>query len=326
MHKRIPLLAGLLFGISALAGETDTKIVATPSPLDDSWRFSFALPAWAFWLQGDNTINGHTAHIDLAPNDIIPRIDMAADVRFEAHKGRFSVLGEFLYLGLSDGIGTNTVVKKLDAQLDQSMAELGVAWRVYETSRSYIDVIGGIRYTNFYQKVVLQPNDERIGEIAEKIASVGAAVDVARALRALEGKDPTLPIAPLEAGEVRRLTRALKSIKGTALERKERASELLHNALDRKVSRLDDWWDPYIGVRARYNLSDKFYVQGKADIGGFGVGSDLTWQAEGSLGMLVTQNVFSELGYRALGVDYQSAGMHMETITHGLQLTLGLQF
>lgn len=69
------------------------------------------MPGWIPWLEGDSGVNGTITQLDLGPDEIVPTIDMAAGVRFEAHKGRFSVLGEFLYMSLSDGISTNGVVK-----------------------------------------------------------------------------------------------------------------------------------------------------------------------------------------------------------------------
>ena len=97
-------------------------------------------------------------------------------------------------------------------------------------------------------------------------------------------------------------------------------------SLNRVISRTDDWWDPYIGLRGRYNLNEKFYLSGKADIGGFGVGSDLIWQAEAAFGVHVSRNIFTELGYRALSVDYEQDGVVADTVTHGPQLTMGIEF
>jgi hypothetical protein len=64
----------------------------------------------------------------------------------------------------------------------------------------------------------------------------------------------------------------------------------------------------------------------QADIGGFGIGADLTWEAEAALGIMVTKNIFTELGYRALAVDYDKDGLQMDTITHGVQMTLGIVY
>ena len=274
-------------------------------------------------------MHGITTHIDLGPDDIVPKIDMVADVRMEAHKGRFSIMGEFLYMSLSDGIGTNTVVQKLDVQVDQTMGDLGVAWRVIDRPRGYLDVVGGVRYTNYYQKLALQPNDERIEGVVDSLAA-GAGrrlrTRVAEVLAALAGKDPTLPIPPLDGDQAARLAATIGKIKGTVAERKAKIKQRLHDALDRTVSRTDDWWDPYIGLRGRYNLNDKFYLTGKGDIGGFGVGSDLTWTAEAALGCQLSSRIFTEVGYRAIGVDYEGDSLIYDVVTHGAQVTLGITF
>ena len=330
MHRHLSaaLLAGLALGTSAFAGDNDKKTIAPLTPLDDAWRFSLSMPGWIPWLQGDSGVNGITTHIDLGPDDIVPRIDMAADIRMEAHKGRFSIMGEFLYMSLSDGIGTNTVVKKLDVQVDQTMGDLGMAWRVIDSPRGYLDVVGGVRYTNYYQKLALQPNDARIDEVSGNLAVAGTLLRlrVAQALAALAGKDPTLPIAPLDGDQAARLATAIAKIKGNTADRKAKIARLLHDALGRTVSRTDDWFDPYIGLRGRYNLNDKFYVTAKGDIGGFGVGSDLTWTAEAALGCQLSRSIFAEVGYRALGVDLDKDGLVMDTVTHGPQVTLGITF
>jgi len=308
------------------AGEVTLQPKEVAPPAQDQWQFNLALPLWATWQTGEYTLQGHTAHVDLGPDDFIPRIDMASDIRFEAHKGRFGVMGEFLYLALSDGIGTKTAVQKMDLQVDQMMADIAVTWRIYESPKASVDVLGGIRYTNYFQQVALQGNDERINQIASQLAAASTAVNITKELSALKGSDPTVPIAPLDAGAIRKVASAIKHVKGSVAERQEKIASILHNQLDRTVSRLDDWWDPYIGLRGCYNLTNSLYVTAKADIGGFGVGADLTWQAEAALGLMLTKYAYAELGYRAIGLDYQHAGMHMDTITHGIQMTVGLAF
>ena len=366
MKHPLPIIAaigGLALATAAHAGDVNLQPKRVMVPVtDDAWRFSFAMPAWATWLKGDTGINGVTSHIDLDPTDIIPRIDMAADVRVEAHKGRFSVLSEFLYLSISDGIGSNTVVQKLDVQVDQMMADIGFGWRVVESPRGYLDVIAGVRYTNFHQQVALQPNDERIGDVSSHLVdSVSAklrtelsesglreliARELASQLAPLAGRGPTVPIGPVgggESGPIRDRIRAIIAAKKAELaaavqsgvqarvdaiksDLEKKIAHTLHTKLDRELSRTDDWFDPYVGFRGRYNLNEKFYLTAKADIGGFGVGADLTWQAEAALGVQLSKTMFTEIGYRAIGVDYDHDGLTMDTITHGVQLTTGITF
>ncbi len=330
MNQRLTtaLVAAFALSATAFAGELDKKTVAPLTPLDDAWRFSLSMPGWIPWQVGDTGLHGVITHLDLGPDDLVPKFDIAADVRFEARKGRFGILGEFFYMSLSDGKATNTVVKKVDLQVDQAIADLAVAWRLIDSARGYLAVVGGVRYTNYHQQLALQPNDRRIDEIAGGLATAGTLLRarVAQALTALDNQNPTLPIAPLGGGEAARLTAKIAQLKGSTAERQAKIARLLHDALDRTVSRTDDWWDPYLGLRGRYNLSEKFYLTGKADVGGFTVGCDLTWTAEAALGCQLGRNLFAEVGYRALGVDYDEDGFVLDTVTHGPQVTLGFNF
>lgn len=361
--------------VAACAGELDKKVVTPPTPLDDGWHFGLSLPGWIPWLEGDTGVNGLVSHVSLGPDTIVPRVDMIADVRLEARKGRFSVLGEFLYMSLSDGIGTPTVVKKVDVQLDQIMGDLAVAYRVIDRPRGYLDLVAGVRYTNLFQQAVTQPNAELIGKRSTDLVDAVAGAARARidaavpdgALRKLIAarlpdapelnRPTTLPIAPLDGRlgdklreRVQAIIDARKAALAAAVQARAQAvgaaardaaqrrvdavkhdlsreiARTLEGKLDARVARLDDWFDPYVGFRARYNLNEKFYLTAKADIGGFGVGSDLTWTAEAALGWKVMRNLYSEIGYRAIGVDYEKDGLTYDMITHGPQMTLGITF
>ena len=86
------------------------------------------------------------------------------------------------------------------------------------------------------------------------------------------------------------------------------------------------WVDPIIGMRVHHDLTDKFFIRALADIGGFGISSDITWQAMVSLGFRVTENASLGLGYRGLGTDYTSGSTTYDVISHGLLLGLEYKF
>jgi len=88
----------------------------------------------------------------------------------------------------------------------------------------------------------------------------------------------------------------------------------------------ETWVDPIIGVRINHDLTEKFYVRALADIGGFGISSDITWQAMASIRYRVTENASLGLGYRGLGTDYTSGGTTYDVISHGLMLGLEYKF
>jgi hypothetical protein len=88
----------------------------------------------------------------------------------------------------------------------------------------------------------------------------------------------------------------------------------------------ETWVDPIIGVRFHHDLTDKFFVRALADIGGFGISSDITWQGMASLGYRVTDNGSIGLGYRGIGTDYSSDGTTYDVISHGLLLGFEYRF
>jgi len=103
-------------------------------------------------------------------------------------------------------------------------------------------------------------------------------------------------------------------------------SATLKDKLNNTYSLDEQWWDPYVGVGARYNLSKAFYLTAKGDIGGFGVGSELTWQASGALGCQITRYIFVEAGYRYLYTDYNHNGFVYDVTQSGAQITAGITF
>jgi opacity protein-like surface antigen len=86
------------------------------------------------------------------------------------------------------------------------------------------------------------------------------------------------------------------------------------------------WVDPIIGVRFHHDLTDKFFIRALADIGGFGISSDITWQGMASLGYRVSDKASVGLGYRGIGTDYTSGGTTYDVISHGLLLGFEYKF
>jgi hypothetical protein len=86
------------------------------------------------------------------------------------------------------------------------------------------------------------------------------------------------------------------------------------------------WWDPLVGVRGHKALSDKWFVSGTAAIGGFGVGSDLMWDAFAGLGYKFTDSISMSAGYRAFSVDYSDSGDVVDLVSHGPLVGLTFRF
>jgi hypothetical protein len=91
------------------------------------------------------------------------------------------------------------------------------------------------------------------------------------------------------------------------------------------VSGSQSWVDPFVGLRGRLNLTDKLYLAARGDIGGFGVASDLTWNAFAALGYQWTRKVSTELGYRHLAIDYSDGGFIYDAEMSGAYLGLTIR-
>jgi hypothetical protein len=66
------------------------------------------------------------------------------------------------------------------------------------------------------------------------------------------------------------------------------------------------WFDPILIARFTTDIKDKWLFMFRGDIGGFGVGSDLTWQLHATAGYRFTKVFQLSLGYRILSTDYKS--------------------
>jgi hypothetical protein len=101
-----------------------------------------------------------------------------------------------------------------------------------------------------------------------------------------------------------------------------------------QVDANQSWVDPVIGVRTLWPLTDKWSVTALGDIGGFGAGSDFTWQAAGLVGyrfsLLGEDNAKVLAGYRALYQDYKDGNGRNEfkwdMTLHGPVLGLAISF
>jgi hypothetical protein len=100
----------------------------------------------------------------------------------------------------------------------------------------------------------------------------------------------------------------------------------LDTKLGQTIARDDYWFDPYVGLRGRYNFNKTVYTAVRGEIGGFGVGADLMWQVEGVIGINLTHCIFTEIGYRALGADFEDNDFVFDVVLHGPQITTGITF
>jgi hypothetical protein len=96
------------------------------------------------------------------------------------------------------------------------------------------------------------------------------------------------------------------------------------------VNRGFDFLDPLIGVRFNWAASEKFSLLGRADIAGFGLGSELTINAEAMFGYHLKGNTTLYMGYRVIAVDYEQGGgpdlFLYDVTTGGIMMGAAIRF
>jgi hypothetical protein len=99
--------------------------------------------------------------------------------------------------------------------------------------------------------------------------------------------------------------------------------------LSASLSRDRSWIDPLVGARVVVGLGPHLEAVLRGAIGGFGMGSELTWDAAATLSWIFCENARLTLGYRALSLRDNSAtslGATLDATLHGPIIGLGISF
>jgi len=90
------------------------------------------------------------------------------------------------------------------------------------------------------------------------------------------------------------------------------------------------WVDPLVGVHVIAPFAERWWVALHGDIGGFGVGSEFSWQAYADVGFRASDLVSVVLGFRAIDIDYESGSgddlFRYDMLMSGPQLGVAFRF
>lgn len=195
-----------------------------------------------------------------------------------------------------------------------------------------------------------------LGEVGERLAdrlagqgpvrdAISRVIDAAAQERIAEAEQAVAEAEQAIADAKQGVKQAEKDLKAKAAAAKQalaaEASAKRQRAEDALASQLDDdikrnwtskasgstsWVDPIVAVRLRHWLTPRWFLNLYGDIGGFGVGSRLTWAAAGGLGYQARDNLALEAYYRVYSVDYENDGLLYDTRLHGFFAGLAYSF
>lgn len=228
---------------------------------DGQWQFQLAPYAWLAGQEGTvSSLPGlPTADIDIDFwDDILGNINGAVFLIGEARKGRFGVFADLAYTDIELEENTpGSYFSTISSQTKTWMATVSGFYRAVDRSRSYLDLLAGVRYWDIYSKLKL---------------TTGA-----------------LP--------------------------------------QQSVTNNENWFDPVVGVKGlTYFGSSNFFASGGFFLGGFGLGSDLMWDANVNLGYAWSTTFSATIGYRYLDVDYDDDGYIYDVAQSGPTVGLSWRF
>jgi hypothetical protein len=388
MRIRLFSIAGAVFviagGLRAGTMELQPKESVPPTiTQSEPWQFTIAVPGWMAGMDGTIGVRGVNADIDIGLDQILQHLDMIFAARAEAQKGPFGISGEVFYIGLSDNTQINRMINNIHEQVDLTLVDGALSWRLFNQPRWSLDFAAGTHYTSVYERLELHNDPAAIQRASEQFVN-----DIAADLRERLDQDisnreflqilkstikeniisrigdrledherhPNIPIGPLGGrirqkvatvvedfidlkldalraridalhlrGEARRAAVA-RAVNAAKAQIANQLASTLDAKLGQTLSRDDYWFDPYVGLRARYNFNKTYYTAVRGEIGGFGVGADLMWEVETVVGINLTRSIFTEIGYRALGANFEENNFKFDVVTHGPQITTGITF
>lgn len=266
---------------------------------------------------------------------------------------RYLALRSGLSLGVSDS-GVRALSQRLSSEALEQMAKVlrNKAEPVLISRAGQLAQNAAAEARDRVNAIVtdrVQQGRDRISDIQEAAAAHPALAEILRNSERFKEALQDAALARLElrtaelrqsAAQAQAAADAAKAAAGRARVRAERALDqaekklakaiesALREAIPSEISGDAGWVDPFIGLRARCELTDHLYVVAKGDVGGFGVSSDFTWQCYGAMGCHLNKGKSAavELGYRHLGVDYQDGGFVYDVALSGVMLSFGFKF
>lgn len=344
---------------SIVSPEHPFELVPGKDP--DGWTFSIAPYLWAGALDGTVGIDrAPEMQVNAKANSLLQNLNWGAAAFGEVRKGRWGLLADGYYADLSASQDLGDVFYKSGSLgIQQAFASLAIACRIIDDRRGFLDVYAGARYNYLGSQVSLDVSPAGIENFSRALGErvvLRVKQDVSKALagkaddilKDIAGGDRRLREAlrgrisgrrfddSREA--VKRLIKAearaqldpseanLAAAEAARGDLKKALASDIEKALPRRYS-MSQWWvDPITGLRAQINFTRWLYLTTQTDVGGFGAGSQITWNAMAALGVNFTRNVFGEFGYRYMYVDYNKNSLLYQMNTYGLIGSIGVKF
>jgi hypothetical protein len=245
-----------------LAGAASAQEAAKSTP-EDRWVVSLTAYAWAPSVEGDASVRGREAEVDMPFSDLLEDLAFGAMGAVAARRGPF-----------------------------------------------------GFYVNPFFART---RSDAGGGDFEARVRSDSSMVGVGGLYRLLDWE-----AAPDAAGPRGGQLEALAGVRVTYMRTEINGRRGLPKFDDSKT-----WADPIVGLGGRLQLTEGWETFAEGDVGGFGVGSDLTWSWTAGVGYgfeLFGRPSFLRAGYRMFYQDYKDGGFEWDVTYQGPIVGLTTRF
>ncbi len=224
-------------GLATLLNSLALGLATSASAQDKPWEYTASI-----YLFGAETVAGiDDAEATLSFSDALKNLDFAFMGTFAAHNGQWGGFVDFLYYDLTFSSETpGPVFDTASANVELQFLTFAGLYRVHETATSEVDLLGGLRWFDVENTIVLSGG-----------------------------------LIP-----------------------------------DRTLETAQDWVDPIVGVRAKFDLADRWSATALADYGGFSSDSQ-TWQLLFTADYALSDNWSLRGGYRHIEFDHTDDGTNL---------------
>jgi hypothetical protein len=222
-------------------------------------------------------------------------------------KWQFQLTPYFWLAGINGRAGIGNLLVDVDASITQSNVDLNFGiMGSFEARKNRLVILTDLQYSN----------------LGTERATPGPLFSGATADFKTFVLDPEIGYRIIDNPEKGRFVDVLGGIRYWHLKTDLTFNAGLVSAVS--ASRSRDWVDAVGGIRGRAHLTRRFFVTGKADLGGGG--SRISYQLFGGGGILVGSRYALIAGYRDLDVNYSKDGFLFDMALHGPIFGFGIKF
>ncbi len=280
-------------------------------------------------------VSAVTAELQARLQSVKAEVTAAADAAVSAAQARVAATKSLASATVSATVETDQSGKLLsrESKTKPSIESLKALHRLAGDSRDR---------THLRRHEQVQRLEERARASGQRVDQLRRAEGERDALRSIDRKDLREILASSKGAireyiraqvelEVAKVTGAVTSaIQNRADAAKAKLAKSIANSVEEAIPTSasgDEWWiDPIVGLRGQINITRWLFLAAQGDVGGFGVGSQITWNTQATIGVNFTRNIFAELGYRYMYVDYDKNNFLYQMNSYGLFSSIGVKF